>query len=137
MGSTHAGKTHSRNESRGRAAKRSTRARQPKVSPGEQAAKLAAIDKVQAVIEFAMDGTILAANENFLSAMGYRLDEIKDQHHRMFVDPEYGRSSAYRQFWERLKVGEYQAGEYRRIGKGGKEVWIQASFRTSRLSAFR
>ena len=98
-----------------------------KLQSADHAGQIAAIGKSQAVIEFNMDGTIIAANENFLHAMGYRLDEIKGKHHRMFVDPTERDGEAYRAFWERLGRGEYDAGEYRRIAKGGKEVWIQAS----------
>uniref|UniRef100_A0A9E8A2T3 Methyl-accepting chemotaxis protein n=1 Tax=Bosea sp. NBC_00436 TaxID=2969620 RepID=A0A9E8A2T3_9HYPH len=88
----------------------------------------AAIDKAQAVIEFDLTGKILTANQNFLSVLGYSLAEIVGQHHRMFVDPAERESAAYRAFWERLGHGEYDAGQYRRIGKGGKEIWIQASY---------
>lgn len=88
----------------------------------------AAIDKAQAVIEFDLDGRILHANENFLAVLGYALPEILGQHHRLFVDPAERESSAYKAFWERLGRGEYDAGQYRRIGKGGKEIWIQASY---------
>jgi methyl-accepting chemotaxis protein len=94
----------------------------------DYAGQVAAIRKSLAVIEFEMDGTILDANENFLKALGYRLEEIKGRHHRMFVDPAYSESSEYREFWAALNRGEYQAAEYKRIGKGGKEVWIQASY---------
>jgi len=87
-----------------------------------------AIKKSQAVIEFNLDGTIINANDNFLSVVGYTLDEIKGQHHSMFVEPEYKVSPEYRQFWEALNRGEYRADEFKRIGKGGKEVWIQASY---------
>ena len=90
--------------------------------------QMAAISKSQAVIEFQMDGTILTANDNFLKAVGYALDEVKGRHHSMFVDESFRQSGEYREFWARLNRGEYQAAEYRRIGKGGKEVWIQASF---------
>lgn len=90
--------------------------------------QLTAINRVQAVIEFALDGTILNANHNFLSVMGYSLDEIKGRHHSMFVDADYRASSEYRSFWERLGRGDFEAGQYKRIGKGGKEVWIQASY---------
>jgi methyl-accepting chemotaxis protein len=90
--------------------------------------QLAAISKSQAVIEFKMDGTIVQANENFLGAMGYTLDEVKGKHHGMFVEEAYRNSSEYREFWTKLNRGEYQAGEYKRIGKGGREVWIQASY---------
>jgi len=87
-----------------------------------------AIGKSQAVIEFNMDGTIINANENFLSTVGYSLAEIKGRHHSMFVEPAYGTSQEYKNFWEKLGRGEYQAAEYKRFGKGGKEVWIQASY---------
>lgn len=90
--------------------------------------KLAALDKVQAVIEFAPDGTVLGANENFLKTLGYTLAEIEGQHHRMFCSPTYTNSLDYRRFWEKLGRGEFDAGEYLRIGKGGKEVWINASY---------
>jgi methyl-accepting chemotaxis protein len=90
--------------------------------------QLAAISKAMAVIEFDLTGKILGANENFLSVLGYTLDEIKGQHHRMFVDPVEREKPEYRMFWEQLARGEYQAAQYRRIGKGGKEVWIQASY---------
>src|SRR5687767_11310876 len=91
-------------------------------------AVLAAIDKVQAVIEFDLDGTIRTANENFLLTMGYRLEEIQGRHHSLFVEPAYGASAEYRQFWAELGSGRFQTAEYKRIGKGGKEVWIQASY---------
>jgi methyl-accepting chemotaxis protein len=94
----------------------------------ELRAKLEAIDKVQAVIEFELDGTVITANENFLKTLGYRLEDIKDQHHSMFVEPAYRASAAYKQFWRDLNDGKYLAGEYKRIGKGGKEVWIQGSY---------
>jgi len=87
-----------------------------------------AIHKSQAVIEFNMDGTIVNANNLFLNLMGYSLDEIKGKHHRMFADPEEAASPAYRQFWEKLNRGEFDSGEYKRFGKGGREVWLQASY---------
>jgi methyl-accepting chemotaxis protein len=87
-----------------------------------------AIGRSQAVIQFQLDGTVIDANENFLNVLGYRLDEIKGRHHSMFVEPAHRDSIDYRQFWERLRAGEYQAGQYRRLGKGGKEVWIEASY---------
>ncbi|GJD95638.1 PAS domain S-box protein [Methylobacterium iners] len=92
------------------------------------AAKLAALDRSQAVIEFALDGTILTANANFLAAVGYSLREVKGQHHRMFVDPAERESEAYRGFWASLGRGEFQAGEYRRVAKGGREIWLQATY---------
>ncbi len=94
----------------------------------ELQATVAAINKSQAVIEFAMDGTILTANENFLKVLGYSLDEIQGRHHRMFVEPSYQASSEYADFWQALNRGEYQVAEYKRLGKGGREVWIQASY---------
>ncbi|MEZ5487797.1 MAG: methyl-accepting chemotaxis protein [Steroidobacteraceae bacterium] len=89
---------------------------------------LDAINRVQAVIEFQLDGTIISANQNFLNAMGYSLDEIVGRHHRMFVEPRYAESEAYRAFWQKLGRGEFEAAEFKRIAKGGREVWIQASY---------
>jgi methyl-accepting chemotaxis protein len=90
--------------------------------------QLKAINKAQAVIEFKLDGTVMAANENFLNVLGYRLEEIQGRHHSMFVEPAFAASSEYREFWTNLNAGKYQAAEYKRIGKNGKEVWIQASY---------
>ncbi|HWU99687.1 MAG TPA: methyl-accepting chemotaxis protein [Devosia sp.] len=95
---------------------------------GDAAATLAALSKSQAIIEFGLDGTILGANENFLNLVGYRLDEIVGQHHRMFVEPSYAQSEDYAEFWRRLGRGEFNSGEYKELGKGGKEVWIEASY---------
>ena len=91
-------------------------------------AQSAAISRSQAVIEFKMDGTIITANQNFLDAMGYRLDEIQGKHHQMFAPPDLRGSEAYKAFWASLNRGEFQAAEYKRVGKGGREVWIQASY---------
>ncbi len=99
-----------------------------KMKSAENAGQLAAIDKAQAVIEFNMDGTIITANDNFLGAVGYGLEEIQGQHHSMFVESDFKASNEYRQFWEKLNRGEYEAAEYKRIAKGGKEIWIQASY---------
>ncbi|TFV77153.1 methyl-accepting chemotaxis protein [Bradyrhizobium frederickii] len=99
-----------------------------KLKNADLAGQIAAIDKAQAVIEFNMDGTIITANANFLGALGYSLAEIKGHHHSMFVEPSERDSGAYREFWAALNRGEYQAAEYKRIGKGGKEVYIQASY---------
>lgn len=101
---------------------------QDKIRNADYEGQLAAISKSQAVIEFSVDGIVLNANENFLSVVGYRLDEIKGQHHRLFVEPQYAQSQEYRFFWEKLARGEYESAQYKRIGKGGKEVWIQASY---------
>ncbi|MGC2778259.1 MAG: PAS domain-containing methyl-accepting chemotaxis protein [Bradyrhizobium sp.] len=92
------------------------------------ASKLAAVDRAQAVIEFKLDGTIVGANQNFLDALGYRLDEIQGRHHSIFIEPSQRDSAAYREFWAALNRGEFQSGEFKRIGKGGKEVWILASY---------
>jgi methyl-accepting chemotaxis protein len=94
----------------------------------EYAGRVAAINTSMAVVEFEMDGRIVTANEIFLTAMGYSLDEIKGRYHSMFVDPVYAQSLEYKEFWNKLGHGEYQTGEYRRLGKGGREVWIQGSY---------
>lgn len=91
-------------------------------------ATLEAIGRAQAIIEFAMDGQVLTANANFLAAMGYEAAEVIGQNHRMFVDQAEARGADYQAFWERLRSGRFDAGEYKRFGKGGKEVWIQASY---------
>lgn len=90
--------------------------------------QLAAINKSQAVIEFTTDGTILTANENFLGAVGYRLEEIKGQHHSMFCDAEFRSSRDYKMFWQSLAAGHYQAGEFKRVRKNSQAIWIQASY---------
>tara|TARA_R110000868_G_scaffold101232_2_gene278732 strand:+ start:386 stop:2089 length:1704 start_codon:yes stop_codon:yes gene_type:complete len=94
----------------------------------DERAKVDAIMRSQAVIEFQLDGTILSANENFLGALGYRLDEIVGKHHRMFVDPDDAKSAAYKQFWSDLAAGKFQSAAYKRIAKGGREIWIQATY---------
>ncbi len=91
-------------------------------------AQLDAIGSSQAVIEFQMDGTIITANSNFLGAVGYTLNEIQGKHHSMFTDPDNAASTQYAQFWEALNRGEAQSAEYKRLGKGGREVWINASY---------
>ena len=99
-----------------------------KIRNMEDAGKISAIGRAQAVIEFNLDGTIITANENFLATVGYRLEEIQGKHHRMFVAPAERDSAAYREFWAKLGRGEFQSAEYKRFGKGGKEVWILASY---------
>ncbi|WEK04440.1 MAG: methyl-accepting chemotaxis protein [Candidatus Devosia phytovorans] len=101
---------------------------QQKNQSADHEAQIAAISRAQAVIEFGLDGTIRNANENFLATLGYSLDEITGRHHRMFVDPTHASSAEYRQFWERLRSGEYVAGEFQRVGKNGQPIWIQASY---------
>ena len=97
-------------------------------SGGDVRAVVDALNKTQAVIEFNVDGTIITANENFQRALGYTLEEIKGRHHSMFVEPAYKDSAEYRDFWAKLNRGEFQAAQYRRFGKGGKEIWIEASY---------
>ncbi|WP_441252076.1 PAS domain-containing protein [Tardiphaga sp. 71_E8_N1_1] len=99
-----------------------------KLRTSDLAGQIAAIGKSQAVIEFNMDGIVRTANDNFLKALGYSLEDIKGHHHSVFVDPAERDTLAYREFWASLSRGEYQAAEYKRIGKGGREVWIQASY---------
>jgi methyl-accepting chemotaxis protein len=99
-----------------------------KLRNAEFEGKIAAISRSQAIIEFNLGGEILDANENFLKALGYTLAEVKGQHHRMFVEPESVRSAEYQDFWRKLNDGEFVAAEFKRIGKGGREVWIQASY---------
>ncbi|MCK1364479.1 PAS domain-containing methyl-accepting chemotaxis protein [Bradyrhizobium sp. 62] len=99
-----------------------------KLKNADLAGQIAAIEKAQAVIEFNMDGTIVTANENFLGALGYSLAEIKGKHHSTFVEPSERDGNGYREFWAALNRGQYQAAEYKRIGKGGREVYIQASY---------
>ena len=89
---------------------------------------LAALNRSQAIIEFTLDGTILNANDNFVNAMGYRLDDIKGRHHRMFMDPSDAARPEYAAFWEALRRGEYQTGEYKRVASGNRTIWIQASY---------
>ncbi len=91
-------------------------------------AVLAALSKSQAIIEFDMAGKILAANENFCRALGYELAEIVGRHHSMFVEPEVVSSQDYKAFWSKLSAGQFDQRQYKRIGKGGREVWIEASY---------
>jgi PAS domain S-box-containing protein len=98
------------------------------IKAADHQGQIAAISKAQAVIEFELDGTVRTANDNFLTVLGYRLDDVKGKNHSLFVDPGYRDSTEYRQFWEKMRRGEYEAGMYRRIGQGGREVWLQASY---------
>lgn len=90
--------------------------------------QIAAIARSQAVIEFSMDGEVLTANENFCSALGYELSDIVGRHHRLFVSASEAASPSYVEFWKTLRAGKYMAAEFRRIGKSGEDVWIQASY---------
>src|SRR3954454_9146510 len=94
----------------------------------EAQAKLAALDRVQGVIEFDLSGKILSANSNFLAAVGYTLPEIVGQHHSMFMDPAQRDSPEYRALWERLRSGTFESGQFQRVGRGGRKIWIQASY---------
>jgi len=99
-----------------------------KLRNADLSGQIDAIRKSQAVIEFNLDGTIIDANDNFLRALGYSLGEIKGRYHSMFVEQAERDSATYREFWAALKRGEFQVGEFKRVSKGGKEVWIQASY---------
>lgn len=99
--------------------------------------RMTALDHSQAIIEFSPTGTILHANRNFLDTMGYSLDEIKGKHHAMFVDPQEAASGEYRKFWADLSGGKFRADEFRRLGKNGREVWIQASYNPLKDSSGR
>lgn len=101
---------------------------QNEVQSANASSILKAIDRAQATIEFDINGIIQNANENFLKTVGYSLAEIQGKHHRMFCDPEYVSSPEYLEFWHKLGRGEFVTGEFRRLGRGGKEVWIIASY---------
>jgi methyl-accepting chemotaxis protein len=90
--------------------------------------QIAALGRAQAIIEFELDGTVRMANDNFLSVLGLRLDDVKGNNHSQFVEPGYRDSAEYRQFWDKLRRGEHETGIFKRIGQGGREVWLQASF---------
>ena len=99
-----------------------------KIIAANHRAQIDAINRSQAVIEFELDGTIIHANDNFLSVMGYSLDEVKGRHHSMFAPPGVAESHEYKAFWQKLGRGEFDSGEYKRIAKDGSEIWIQASY---------
>ena len=99
-----------------------------KLRAAEYESQLNAIGRSQAVIEFALDGTVLTANENFLKALGYTLAEIKGKHHSLFVEAAFSKSHEYQSFWAKLSQGQFISAEFKRIGKGGREVWIQATY---------
>ena len=99
-----------------------------KLRDAEFHGQVAAIHRSQAVIEFELDGTIVTANENFLNTTGYALEEIRGKHHRIFVHPDYAQSDAYIKLWDDLRLSKFTSGEFQRFGKGGKEIWIQASY---------
>ena len=99
-----------------------------KLQNAEFEGKMSAIDKSQGTIEFNLDGTIITSNDNFLNVLGYTLPEVQGKHHRMFCEESYANSPEYARFWEKLNRGEFDTGEYKRIGKNGKEVYIQATY---------
>ena len=99
-----------------------------KLKNAEYESKVAAMSKAQAVIEFDMTGHVLCANDNFLDVMGYAIDDIRGEHHRMFCEPEYATGSDYKRFWQKLNRGEFDSGRYKRIGNNGKTIWIQATY---------
>ncbi|TPE51544.1 PAS domain S-box protein [Maribrevibacterium harenarium] len=90
--------------------------------------QIEALSRSQAVIEFDLQGNIVHANDNFLKTLGYQLSEIVGKHHSIFVDASYKSSNDYRLFWEKLRAGEFQVGEFCRITKTGERVWIEASY---------
>jgi methyl-accepting chemotaxis protein len=107
-----------------------------KAEDADRAGQIAAIRKSQAVIAFTLDGTILDANDNFLAAVGYALDEVKGKHHSMFVEPAYRTSAEYAEFWKTLQRGEYQAGQYKRFARaaarsGSRQATTRSSTRTA------
>lgn len=99
-----------------------------KLRNAEVLGRITAVDRSQAVIEFGLDGVVLAANRNFLDTMGYSSAEVIGKHHRIFCEPGYSATDEYTDFWARLGSGAYEQGEYRRYGKGGREVWLQATY---------
>ena len=101
---------------------------QQRIQQADQEGKIAAVDRVQAMIEFDLTGRILHANANFLNTFGYALDEVVGQHHRMFCEPTFAQSPEYGTLWAQLGRGEFNAGRYRRLTKSGNSVWIQASY---------
>ncbi len=101
---------------------------QEKLESVNHEAQIRAINKSQGVITFALDGTLLDANQIYLDWFGYTLPEVRGKHHSFFVDPAYRKSEQYAEFWQRLNRGEFQAAEFKRIGKGGKEIWLQATY---------
>ena len=99
-----------------------------KLRNAEFSGKVAAIDRAQAVVEFSLDGTIITANKNFLRTMGYELDEVQGQHHRIFCEPDFTATAEYQAFWDRLRRGSFEQGEFARKRKDGSDVWLQATY---------
>ena len=103
-------------------------AEESKMATDDLSAVYKALDRVQAIIEFNLDGTVVKANENFLNIFGYDLDEVAGKHHRIFCDPQYASSDAYAEFWQMLGRGEFHEAEFKRLAKGGRELWLRASY---------
>ncbi len=101
---------------------------QDKIRNADFQGQIDAIRRSQAVVTFAMSGIILDANQIFLDLMGYTLEEVRGMHHNMFVEPKFAKSQEYIEFWEKLNLGKFQAAEFKRIGKGGKDIWLQATY---------
>ena len=99
-----------------------------KLQNAEFEGKVNAISRAQAVIEFTPKGEIITANDAFLQTIGYGLDEIRGKHHSLFVEPSYAQGAEYLDFWRKLNAGEFIASEFKRFGKNGREVWINASY---------
>lgn len=100
----------------------------PTLDHVEIAGRMAAIDRSQAIIEFDLSGNVLAANDNFCRLFGYRAEDIVGRHHSFFCDDDYVQSAEYRSFWSKLGRGEFDAGRYRRRGRDGRAIWIQATY---------
>ncbi|KTB85138.1 chemotaxis protein [Pseudomonas syringae pv. syringae PD2766] len=94
----------------------------------ETRSKLAAVDRAMAICEFDPAGNVIAANSNFLNVMGYALNEIKGKHHRSFCEPSLVNSPEYTDFWRKLNHGEFVGGQFKRIGKNGRVVWLEATY---------
>ena len=98
------------------------------MTPTDLDAVYRALDRIQALVEFDLDGNVVAANDNFLRIFGYEADEVLGQHHRIFCESDYAGSEEYLEFWRHLSSGECNAGEFKRLAKGGREIWLQASY---------
>ena len=104
------------------------RAERERAAAAENEGLVAAVGRAMAQVEFNLDGTVRTANENFLKTVGYSLEEVRGHHHSMFVDPKEASGANYREFWNRLRAGQSDAGQFRRFGKGGREIWLQGNY---------
>ncbi len=105
-----------------------SKAKKATIASSDLSAVYEALDRVQAIIEFDLDGTVITANDNFLHLFGYELGEIAGKHHRIFCEPGYAQSPAYAEFWNKLGRGEFHSEEFKRLAKNGKEIWLRASY---------